>query len=98
MSVVLAQGTLSQTNGDLDVAVEGKGYLEVTLPSGGAAYTRDGALQRTADGLIVTAEGYQVAPGITISSTPARSRSTPMARFTPISPIRWTRSNWRTRP
>ncbi|EKD60952.1 MAG: Flagellar basal-body rod protein FlgG [uncultured bacterium] len=50
------------------MAIEGSGYLEVTLPSGTPAYTRDGALQRTADGLIVTADGYQVAPGITIPS------------------------------
>lgn len=68
VSVVLAQGSLSQTGGDLDVAIEGRGYLEVTLPSGTSAYTRDGGLKRTADGLIVTSEGYQVAPGITIPS------------------------------
>lgn len=68
VSVVLAQGSLSQTGGDLDVAIEGKGYLEVTLPSGGAAYTRDGALKRSADGQIVTADGYPVAPGLTIPS------------------------------
>jgi len=66
VSVVLSQGTLSQTSGDLDLAIEGRGYLEVTLPSGGAAYTRDGALKRSADGEIVTADGYAVAPGITI--------------------------------
>lgn len=72
VSVILAQGSLAQTGGDLDVAIEGRGYLEVTLPSGGAAYTRDGALKRTAEGLIVTSEGYEVAPGITI---PADSRS-----------------------
>jgi flagellar basal-body rod protein FlgG len=66
VSVVLAQGSLSQTGGDLDVAIEGKGYLEVTLPSGTPAYTRDGALKRTAEGLIVTSDGHQVAPGITI--------------------------------
>lgn len=68
VSVVLAQGSLSQTGGDLDVAIEGRGYLEVTLPSGASAYTRDGGLKRTADGLIVSSEGYQVAPGITIPS------------------------------
>ena len=68
VSVVLAQGTLTATGGDLDVAVEGKGYLEVTLPSGGAAYTRDGALKRSADGLIVTSDGHPVAPGLTIPS------------------------------
>lgn len=72
VSVVLAQGTLSATGGDLDVAVEGKGYIEVTLPSGVAAYTRDGALKRTGDGLIVTSDGHPVAPGITI---PADARS-----------------------
>jgi len=68
VSAVLGQGTLTQTGGDLDVAIEGSGYLEVTLPSGTSAYTRDGALQRTADGLIVTADGHPVAPGITIPS------------------------------
>ena len=72
VSVVLAQGTLSATGGDLDVAIEGKGYLEVTLPSGAAAYTRDGALKRTGDGLIVTSDGHAVAPGITL---PADARS-----------------------
>ena len=68
VSAVLGQGTLTETGGDLDVAIEGSGYLEVTLPSGTSAYTRDGALQRTADGLIVTANGHPVAPGITIPS------------------------------
>lgn len=72
VSVVLAQGTLAQTGGDLDLAIEGKGYLEVTLPSGLSGYTRDGALNRTGDGLIVTSDGFQVAPGITI---PADARS-----------------------
>ena len=66
VSVTLAQGSLSQTGGDLDLAIEGNGYLEVTLPSGISAYTRDGGLQRSADGQIVSADGYPVAPGITI--------------------------------
>ncbi|WJY22718.1 flagellar basal-body rod protein FlgG [Fontisubflavum oceani] len=74
VSVNLAQGSLSETGGDLDVAIEGAGYLEVTLPSGLPAYTRDGGLQRTGDGLIVNAEGYPVAPGITIPDD-ARSLS-----------------------
>lgn len=74
VSVVLAQGTLGQTGGDLDLAIEGRGYIEVTLPSGQSAYTRDGALKRSADGLIVTSDGYSVVPGITIPSD-ARSLS-----------------------
>jgi len=72
VSVMLSQGSIAQTGGDLDVAIEGQGYLEVTLPNGNAAYTRDGALKRTGDGLIVTADGYPVVPNITI---PADARS-----------------------
>lgn len=66
VSMMLAQGALGQTGGDLDIAIEGSGYLEVTLPNGQPAYTRDGALKRTGDGLIVTADGYPVIPDITI--------------------------------
>lgn len=66
ISVQLAQGSLSQTNGDLDLAIDGSGYLEVRLPSGQSGYTRDGALKRSADGVIVNSEGFPVAPEITI--------------------------------
>ncbi|GAA5074898.1 flagellar basal-body rod protein FlgG [Roseibacterium beibuensis] len=66
VTVTFSQGALAQTGGDLDIAIEGRGYLEVTLPSGASGYTRDGALRRTGDGLIVTADGYEVSPGITI--------------------------------
>jgi flagellar basal-body rod protein FlgG len=66
ISVDLSQGPLSATGGDLDLAIEGLGYLEVTLPSGQSAFTRDGALKRSADGLIVNSEGYPVAPEVTI--------------------------------
>ena len=74
VSVIVQQGSLLQTGGELDLAVEGKGYIEVTLPSGISAYTRDGGLKRSADGLIVTSDGYEVAAGITIP-TDARSLS-----------------------
>ncbi len=66
ITVHLAQGALSATGGDLDIAIDGRGFLEVTLPSGQAAYTRDGALKRTGEGLIVTSDGFAVAPEITI--------------------------------
>ncbi|MFW8593757.1 flagellar basal-body rod protein FlgG [Cribrihabitans neustonicus] len=66
VSIHLAQGSLRQTNGDLDLAIDGKGYLEVTLPSGESGYTRDGALKRSAEGLIVTSDGFAVSPEITI--------------------------------
>ena len=66
VSLMLEQGSLAATGGDLDLGIEGLGYLEVTLPDGRPAYTRDGALKRTGDGLIVTNDGYPVAPEITI--------------------------------
>ena len=72
VTVNVAQGSLSATGGDLDLAIDGLGFLEVTLPSGISGFTRDGALKRSADGLIVTSDGYEVAPGITI---PADARS-----------------------
>lgn len=72
VSVLIDQGSLSATNSDLDVAIDGKGYLEITLPSGASAYTRDGSLKRSADGQIVTNDGFPVVPGITI---PAEAES-----------------------
>ena len=66
VTMKLAQGALSQTGGDLDLAIEGRGYFEVTLPSGLAGYTRDGALKRDGEGLIVTSDGLPVAPEIVI--------------------------------
>lgn len=66
VSMHLAQGSLSATQADLDVAIDGSGYLEITLPSGQAAYTRDGGLKRTGEGLIVTSDGYPVQPEIVI--------------------------------
>ena len=66
VTINVAQGTISNSGGDLDLAIEGQGYIEVTLPSGISAYTRDGALKRSADGLIVNSDGLPVVPGITI--------------------------------
>ena len=66
VSIMLAQGALIASGGNLDVAIEGQGYLEVTLPDGRAGYTRDGGLKLTGDGLIVTSDGYPVVPDITI--------------------------------
>jgi flagellar basal-body rod protein FlgG len=66
ISVDIGQGALAATGGDLDFAIDGAGYFEVTLPDGRAAFTRDGALKVTGDGLIVTSDGFAVAPEITV--------------------------------
>ena len=66
ISMDVEQGSIRATNGELDVAIEGDGYLEVTLPSGAIAYTRDGALKMTGEGQVVTSDGYPIVPDITI--------------------------------
>ena len=58
------QGNLSQTGNELDVAVSGQGFFQITLPDGSNAYTRDGSFQRDSTGQMVTASGYPLADGI----------------------------------
>ena len=67
-----SQGNLVETKSDLDVAIKGRGFLEVLLPDGTTAYTRDGALQRGSTGELVTAEGHAIQPAITV---PANAQS-----------------------
>lgn len=66
VSMMVQEGTLKATGGDLDLAIEGKGFIEITLPDGRAAYTRDGGLKRSGEGQIVTSDGFPVQPDITI--------------------------------
>lgn len=61
-------GSMSSTDNPLDLAIQGKGYFQVTLPDGTTAYTRDGSFQESSTGQIVTHDGYTVVPGITIPS------------------------------
>lgn len=63
---ILEQGNLQETNNDLDVAINGRGYFEIELPNGELGYTRAGAFQMNQDGEIVTLDGNIVAPGITV--------------------------------
>ncbi len=60
------QGNLTVTNNPLDLAVNGNGYFQVQLPNGTIAYSRDGSLQLNDTGQIVTADGFQVIPNITV--------------------------------
>lgn len=72
-----SQGSLAQTGGQFDIAIEGAGFLQIQLPDGTTAYTRDGALQLDANGQMVTSAGYTVQPGITI---PANAASVTVAK------------------
>jgi len=60
------QGTLTQTNNQLDVAVNGRGFFQVQMPDGTMAYTRDGTFKLNEQSQLVTSSGYLVTPSITV--------------------------------
>lgn len=62
------QGNLQQTGNSLDVAISGKGFLQILMPDGTTSYTRDGSFQVDSQGQMVTASGYALQPAITIPS------------------------------
>ncbi|MBP1473366.1 flagellar basal-body rod protein FlgG [Frateuria sp. MAH-13] len=69
---LFTQGNIEQTGNSLDLAIQGRGFLQVTMPDGTIAYTRDGSLHMDQNGQVVTANGYAVDPAITI---PANAQS-----------------------
>ena len=66
---IFTEGTLVNTQNPLDVAIEGEGFFQVTLPSGELRYTRDGALKLNAQGNIVTSDGFLITPQISIPTS-----------------------------
>lgn len=63
---IFSQGSLNQTNGTLDIAIDGDGFIPVDLPDGTEAYTRDGALKLSREGELVTSDGYLLRAAIAI--------------------------------
>ena len=63
---ITEQGNLTLTENTFDLAINGDGYFEVLLPNGDTAYSRASSFEVSADGEIVTADGFTVQPGITI--------------------------------
>ncbi|WP_374590269.1 flagellar basal-body rod protein FlgG [Aquabacterium sp.] len=61
-----SQGSLQQTSNTLDVAIQGQGFFQITMPDGTTGYTRDGSFKLDAQGQIVTNNGYTVQPGIVV--------------------------------
>ncbi len=63
---LFTQGSIVQTENSLDVAIQGRGFLQVLMPDGTIGYTRDGTLQLDNAGQLVTSMGYPIDPGVTI--------------------------------
>ncbi len=68
ISRIHEQGNLKATGNTFDLAIQGQGFFQITLPTGDTAYSRDGTFQINGDGEIVTHLGYTLAPGITVPS------------------------------
>lgn len=64
--IIQTQGDFNQTGNQLDVAIQGGGFFQVQQPDGTIAYTRDGSFHMNAQGTVVTAEGNQILPAITV--------------------------------
>jgi flagellar basal-body rod protein FlgG len=60
------EGNLQVTEQTLDVAIDGRGFLQVLQPDGTIAYTRNGQLQINGEGQLVNADGYVLEPAITV--------------------------------
>jgi flagellar basal-body rod protein FlgG len=65
---ITSQGAMTRTDNPYDLAINGRGYFQVLMPSGETAYTRAGNFSLNDQGQLVTADGYQVQPAITIPS------------------------------
>ena len=66
MQKLFTQGDLSSTGNQFDIAIEGDGFFQITRPDGTLAYTRNGSFRLDQNGQMVTADGFLLAPGITI--------------------------------
>ena len=62
------QGNLTSTDNTFDMAIQGNGFFQVQLPDGTTGFTRDGSLQLSPTGQIVTHDGNPVVPNITVDS------------------------------
>ncbi|MDB5428988.1 MAG: flgG [Caulobacter sp.] len=63
---ITQQGTMTATGNKYDLAINGRGYFQVLTPTGETAYTRAGNFAISDQGKLVTTDGYEVQPGITV--------------------------------
>jgi len=106
---VQQQGTLTQTNGDFDFAIEGDGFFMIETPEG-QLLSRAGSFTPNAEGELVTPDGYRLLDGggapifippdarsISVSADGTLSADgvpqTQISLFTPVDPTDLTRQN-----
>ncbi|MBV8465721.1 MAG: flagellar basal-body rod protein FlgG [Burkholderiales bacterium] len=63
---IFTQGNLQSTDNPFDIAINGQGFFQITMPDGTTSYTRDGDFQVNNQGILVTTDGYPLAGNITV--------------------------------
>jgi len=63
---LFVQGSAQQTSADLDLAIEGEGFFQITQPNGELGYSRAGGFKLDSEGRVVTSDGYPLEPEMTI--------------------------------
>ena len=80
-----SQGDFQATKNPLDLAIEGDGFFQVTLPDGSLAYTRTGSFKLDSEGSVVTVEGYPILPDISVPSGTVTLNVSPIGEISAIS-------------
>lgn len=65
---IFGQGDYQQTGNELDLAIDGRGFFQITTPDGEVAYTRAGSFKLDGDGSIVNSDGYLLEPQISVAN------------------------------
>lgn len=65
---IYTQGPVQGTDNEYDLAIQGDGFFQITLPDGTLAYTRNGSFTKDDQGRVITSEGYPLEPAITVPS------------------------------
>ena len=81
---IFTQGSVSQTDNSLDMAIEGRGFFRILMPDGSTGYTRDGSFSMNSQGQLVTSSGFQLDPAISI---PAESLSVTIGKDGTVSAL-----------
>ncbi len=85
-SRIETQGSLNTTGNGLDLALDGDGFFQVQMPGGQLGYTRAGNFSRSADGQLVTAQGYALQPAIVIPEGATAVTVAPDGTVSAVSP------------
>jgi flagellar basal-body rod protein FlgG len=83
---VFEQGSLNNTGNPMDIAIQGEGFYQISMPDGSIAYTRDGSFKLTSDGTMVTSGGYAISPQITLPEGAQQLGVSPEGKVTVILP------------